>query len=297
MNKKLLVTHNGQGHMDDYFAVAAFLLANSDYEVIRTRDKNIFDNADALIDVGNDYNPEKDHFDHHQKGGAGERSNSIPYASAGLVWKKYGAILCDNDQGMADSIEQRLISFIDSLDTNTDVYEMKIQDTRVYSIRDYFYCLFQPFQAERDNMQEHDRLFFLAVAKAKELLQLEIAKAKENKELIQYVEDRYEQASEKRIIVFSKSCPFQFVLQKYKEPLFVIIPYQQSQFVVIAVKEQDSSVDRLPFPVEWRAKNGNELQEAAGITDLHFCHGQGYMLIANTFDSAKAAAEKAIQIS
>lgn len=293
---KILCTHNGQGHLDDYFAVAIFLLANPEYKLIRTRDKKILSEADALIDVGGEHNAEKNRFDHHQIGGAGKRISGIPYASAGLVWKKYGGVVCGNDQSIADTIEAKLISFIDSLDTYTAIYEMKIKDARVYSLREYFYCLFQPFESERGNLLAHDLLFLEAVEAAKKLLLLEIAKQKENKELSELVKDCYEKARDKRIIIIPKSSPFQSVLPKFPEPIFVILPYEEVKFVVIAVKERDSALDRLPFPIEWRGKSGLELCEVTGVPDVEFCHGGGFMVSTHTIESAKAVALKAIEL-
>ena len=42
------------------------------------------DSADIVIDVGGQYDPDAGRFDHHQRGGAGERENGIPYSSFGL---------------------------------------------------------------------------------------------------------------------------------------------------------------------------------------------------------------------
>ncbi len=58
--------------------------------MIRTRDLEVINKADIVIDVGGEYNADTGRFDHHQRGGAGERENGIPYSSFGLIWQKYG---------------------------------------------------------------------------------------------------------------------------------------------------------------------------------------------------------------
>ena len=92
MNKTKLVTHNNSFHADDVFATATLLLVlkkNIDeVEIIRTRDRSLFESGDYVYDTGGIYDEEKNRFDHHQEGMAGERENGIPYSSFGLVWKK-----------------------------------------------------------------------------------------------------------------------------------------------------------------------------------------------------------------
>lgn len=98
MNKDItIVTHNGSFHADDVFAVATLHLAFPDKNitVIRSRDAQKFLLADFLVDVGGSYDPDNNKFAHHQTGGAGVYDNGIPYASFGLVWKKFGNSVCD----------------------------------------------------------------------------------------------------------------------------------------------------------------------------------------------------------
>jgi uncharacterized UPF0160 family protein len=85
MNDKTIVTHNGNFHADDVFSIAAFKCIFSSFKLIRTRDFDIIAKADIVIDVGGEYDPEAGRFDHHQRGGAGERENGIPYSSFGLI--------------------------------------------------------------------------------------------------------------------------------------------------------------------------------------------------------------------
>src|SRR3989344_2675707 len=91
-SKKLIVVHDGGFHADDVFSVAALLLyLSGDAKVVRTRDPRIIESGDFVVDVGGVYDAERNRLDHHQTGGAGARTNGIPYAAFGLVWKKFGA--------------------------------------------------------------------------------------------------------------------------------------------------------------------------------------------------------------
>ena len=88
MSEITVVTHNGNFHADDVFSIAVLKHVLPTFKLVRTRDKALIESADYVIDVGGEYDPETNRFDHHQRGGAGERENGIPFSSFGLVWKK-----------------------------------------------------------------------------------------------------------------------------------------------------------------------------------------------------------------
>ena len=111
-----IATHNGNFHADDVFSIAALKHIFPSFNLVRTRDHKIMDEADLVIDVGGIYDPEKGRFDHHQKGGAGERENEIPYSSFGLVWQKYGVEICQGNEKAAAALDRGLVSTIDAID-------------------------------------------------------------------------------------------------------------------------------------------------------------------------------------
>ncbi|MES1193556.1 MAG: MYG1 family protein, partial [Solirubrobacterales bacterium] len=112
-----VATHPGNFHADDAFAVATLRLAHGDgVEVVRTRDEAVQAAADVRVDVGGRSDPETGDFDHHQKGGAGERPNGIRYASFGLVWRAFGTQVAGS-RAAAASIDERLVQGVDANDT------------------------------------------------------------------------------------------------------------------------------------------------------------------------------------
>lgn len=87
-----IVTHNGQFHADEILAYSILKTIYPDTKLIRTRDKQIIEQGNIIIDVGQVYNPENNKFDHHQTD-CHERFNnnfSIDMSSAGMVYKIYG---------------------------------------------------------------------------------------------------------------------------------------------------------------------------------------------------------------
>src|SRR5262245_60573678 len=105
-----IVAHNADFHTDEVFAVAILTLVLGDvkYEVVRTRDMEIIKTGDYVVDVGGIHDEATNRFDHHQEGGAGARPNGIPYASCGLVWKKFGAEFCGS-AGVSERIDAEII--------------------------------------------------------------------------------------------------------------------------------------------------------------------------------------------
>ena len=116
MNDKTIATHNGNFHADDVFSIAAFKSIFPSFKLIRTRDLELIAKADIVIDVGGEYDSDTDRFDHHQRGGAGERENGIPYSSFGLIWQKYGLGICQGNQDIANAVDKGLVSTIDAID-------------------------------------------------------------------------------------------------------------------------------------------------------------------------------------
>ncbi|MDQ6977568.1 MAG: MYG1 family protein, partial [Ghiorsea sp.] len=98
MSNTTIVTHNGNFHADDVFSIAVFKHIFPSFELIRTRDLTLIAKADIVVDVGGEYDPETGRFDHHQRGGAGERESGIPYSSFGLIWQQYGLEMCQGNQ-------------------------------------------------------------------------------------------------------------------------------------------------------------------------------------------------------
>ena len=84
----LIATHDGSFHADETLACAIISYIYERSEVIRSRDPHMLETADIIIDVSG-INDEK-HFDHHSNEFNLSRDNGINYATAGLMWLKFG---------------------------------------------------------------------------------------------------------------------------------------------------------------------------------------------------------------
>jgi hypothetical protein len=128
-------THDGRFHADEIFALAALNLLYPDLEIVRSRDENVYKNADIIVDVGHVYDPDNFIFDHHQSSFSLKRESEIPYASFGLVWKHFGEKLCGSSE-TSEHIDLVIVQAIDADDNGIDIYETKIDGIGFHTLSD-----------------------------------------------------------------------------------------------------------------------------------------------------------------
>lgn len=149
--KKILVTHDNTFHSDDVFATATLsILFNNNIKVIRTRNENEIKKADFVYDVGGIYDKDKNLFDHHQLGGAGKRSNGVPYAAFGLVWEKYGEAICGS-KDIADKLDKKLVQAVDANDNGFDLFTLKTE-VAPYSFQDVVFSFRPSWKEDRKSV-------------------------------------------------------------------------------------------------------------------------------------------------
>ena len=288
-----IVTHNGKFHADEVFAVATLLLIHegNNVEVVRTRDTEIIDTGDIVVDVGGKYDPAKGRFDHHQKEGAGVRENGIPYSSFGIVWKEYGERLCDS-KSVSTSIDKFLVEPMDAIDNGVNIRKFIMEDVSDYDIGD----VINAFNPSWKEVTDRGTSFMEAVEVAKKILMREIVRTKDKEEGNATVEKVYINSNDKRIIVLENYLPWADVLRNYPEPLFVV--YQNSDksgWHVQTVRSDPHLFEsRKNLPKAWGGKRDVELQETTGVSDATFCHKNLFLCVAKTKEGAIALAEKAL---
>ncbi len=296
--KKICVTHNGAFHTDDLFATATLsILNNGNIEIIRTRDPKIIAKGDYVYDVGGGYDPTKNIFDHHQRGGAGNRENNIPYSSFGLIWKTYGEKICGSKE-VALEIDKKLAQPIDAIDNGIDLTVSKFKGIEQYTVNNIFKAFYPTWDEDVDNV---DKIFEQEVKKIIPLLEREIKVAQSNVKGEKIIMEDYNKSQDKRIVILSQ--PFhrflvRDVLPKLAEPIYYICPsgHDGSWKVETVSVTPDTMESRKLFPEAWRGfTNGDsKLKEATGVEDIIFCHKSGYLLHVKSKESAIKLAEKAI---
>lgn len=291
-----IVTHNGDFHSDDVFAVAILQIVfgnESKIEVVRTRDESEFGSADIVLDVGGIYDESKDRFDHHQVGGAGARTSGIPYASAGLVWKKYGEQICGSKE-IADAVDKKLFLPIDANDNGVNIYASTVEDFLPYTLQD----MVNIFRATwKEDLSQNDPRFLDVVSFAKKIVEREVTLAKDYKEAEALVEKDYQNAQDKRIIILSGKYPWSKVLMSHPEPIFVVYQDGVNDFWRVKAIGEDKQVfkNRKDFPASWAGKRDKDLADVTGVPDSVFCHNKLFLAVAKSKEGALALVKIALE--
>jgi uncharacterized UPF0160 family protein len=284
-----IVTHNGQFHTDDIFAIATLLLIYPEAEVVRSRDPEIIKAADIAVDVGQVYDPEAKRFDHHQAGGAGKRDNGIPFASFGLVWKEYGASLASDGVGI---IDRKLAMYIDAGDNGVDLYEPKFEGVRPYTIGDLIYSYVDQENANEDYLY---KTFIDSVKFAQELLLREIKNAQNQIGIRRVVLKTYAESQNKQIITFDNRIAWLYGADLMPETLYVVYLRKDDTWGVRALTPTNTTYkSKKPFPEAWRAKSNEDLVQITGVSDATFCHKEGFLAVAKSKEGALKLAQIAL---
>lgn len=288
MTDKTIVTHNGNFHADDVFSIAAFKSIFPSFKLIRTRDLEIIGKADIVLDVGGEYDPDADRFDHHQRGGAGERENGIPYSSFGLIWQKYGLEICQGNQDVANAVDTGLVSTIDAIDCgHVKGVSEGISLSQTIS-------MFNPTWQEDSHF---DSCFDEAVDFASRVLKRFIASANGGISAKAIVAKAIDNAEDPRVIVLEKYTPWKRTVHNLsEEALYVVYPSQTGQWRIQTVPvELGSFEDRKSLPKPWAGLSDKALQEVTGIGDAMFCHNGLFIAGAESFESTMKMASIALQ--
>lgn len=296
--KKICITHNGAFHADDLFATAVLSILNDgNIKIIRTRDVAMMEKGDYVYDVGGENDPERNRFDHHQRGGAGARDNGIPYSSFGLIWKKYGEVIC-GDKEVAMYIDRKIIMPVDAIDNGMDVSRSLISRVSDYNISSILKAFYPTWKEDKSDI---DVIFENEVKKLIPLLQREIKVAQDEVEGKKLIIENYNNSSDKRIIILSK--PFhrylvRDVLPNFEEPIYYICPSGHSdEWKVETVSINPETMEsRKLFPESWRGlmDGSKELKELTGVDDVFFCHKSGFLVHVKSKEGAIALANKAL---
>jgi uncharacterized UPF0160 family protein len=271
----IVATHPGNFHADDVFAIAVLELVHGELEIVRTRDPEAQAAADLRVDVGGNHDPETGDFDHHQKGGAGERANGIRYASFGLVWREHGEALAGSAEA-ATAIDERLVCGVDANDVGQTLTEPLVGEIRPMSVSGVIAAL-NPSWDEALSPAEQDERFARAVELARGILEREITGAAAFDRARDLVAAAIRRAGDPRVIELDSNMPWrEAVVRCAPEALYVVYPKADGWGSQAVPCELGSFENRLSFPADWRGRSGADLAAATGVEDAIFCHAAGF---------------------
>ncbi len=289
-----VVTHSGAFHPDDITAVAVLeMFLGRPVKVIRSRKAEDWTKADYIFDVGGEYDPAKNKFDHHQESFTMKRPNGIPYSSAGLAWKYFGEKVAGSHD-VWQKIDEKIIQPLDAEDNGVEILKNIFDDVLIYSFADYLYGFNNTWKEKKRSSLD---AFKQAVAEVKKMLAREISRAKDSFSAEEKVKEIYKNTSDKRIIIFDDNFSWKKTLIKFPEPLFAISPdFENNLWQAKAVgMEGFKFKNRVDFPESWAGKAGEELQKITGVSDATFCHKGRFICVAKSRESAIKLAKLALE--
>jgi uncharacterized UPF0160 family protein len=287
-------THDGTFHADEAFAVAALRLSDGPIDVVRTRDPQRLAACDVRVDVGLRDDPAAGDFDHHQKGGAGERPNGNRYASCGLVWRHVGARLC-GDAAIAARVDEVLVQGIDAHDTGQTLSRPLMGDVQPMTLSGMIAAL-NPRWDEVSGPADEDLRFAAAVDIAAGVLEREIAGAAAQARAARLVHDAIARAADQRLIELEVGLPWrEEVVTTAPEALFVIYPKSSGWGLQAVPRELGSFDNRVDLPSAWAGRSGAELAAVTGVPDAVFCHTGRFIAVAESRAGIAALARRALE--
>ena len=289
-----VATHDGSFHADDVFAVAALRMAHPGLEIVRSRDPGVLAEADLRVDVGLRDDPATGDFDHHQRGGAGERPNGIPYASFGLVWRRYGAQLTGDEVAAAD-VDGWLVQGIDAIDVGFTLVNPVLPGVRPVDLSDAV-DVFNPPWDEDASDDEHLARFEQAVDFATGVLERSIAAARAGARARALVEAAIASAADPRVIELERSLPWhRAVVEGAPEALYVMYPKKADDWRLHAVPRRlGDFANRKDLPEAWAGLQADELARVTGVQDAVFCHGARFLVVARSRQGIRELARLAV---
>lgn len=292
--KKIFGTHSGAFHADDVFAIATLSLIHPNYEIIRTRDPEVWAKCDYLVDVGGFYDHDKKVYDHHFKN-TPTYDDGLPMSSVGLIWDNYGVDVCGS-KSVAERVCKRLIRQLDANDNGVTLTKRVegAPDVREVSLSESI-AMMNPIDTTKT-----DEVFKSEVERARQLLKAAISSAKH------WIESRHELnkaldsaiAENRAYIEISENCKWSEHLlnsDNGESILYAIYPHGEKWYIRAVPTAPGEFTNRKDLPQSWAGLRDEEFSEVAGVSDGVFCHHALFICAANSYESIIKLVNKAIE--
>ncbi len=314
----LIATHDGSFHADETVACAILSYLYDHCEVIRSRDPKLLETADLIIDVSG-RNDDK-HFDHHSNEFNLSRPNGIHYATAGLMWLKFGRAYLERiaKEHFPESIraefsdeiftaaqariDQEIMYGVDLNDNgqlnsylNDLIQPRTPQDQKIMDELNEFYRYTPdiPYLVAMQNLpnvtgDEQNAQFSTTVKVLKTLLINAAINALNTEQGIAKVLALYEGGP---LLIMHEKLPWtQAVLshfERFADCMLAIYPDRKRGWRIqtLPFSKAERFKNKLPAPKAWRGLDEAELDRVTGLHGTIFVHRAGFTGGAMEFDT------------
>ncbi|WFD03990.1 hypothetical protein MOBT1_002687 [Malassezia obtusa] len=326
----VIVTHSGTFHADDALAVNLLqklpMLSNA--ELVRTRDPAEIAKGTIVVDVGAEYTPDSQRFDHHQRGffETFDAEHKTKLSSAGLVWKHFGQDILAAHMGV-DITDERVpllhlkmyddfVEAIDAIDNGIALYPNAAGEPAYKSRTDLSSRVGfmnprwnEPFN-EADLLARFRRASAMAGGEFFDRVDDALYAWLPARDIVvKALEERktFEGADPQgRILLFDRAVGWKghiFDLESALEipdaekPLYVVYPDESGKWRVQAVPVSSESFEsRKALPEPWRGIRDEELSNLSGIPGCVFVHQSGFIGGNASKEGALTMATKALEM-
>lgn len=314
----IIATHDGSFHADETLACAILTYIYDKAQIIRSRDPKQLETADLIIDVSgqNDHK----HFDHHSNEFNLKRDNGINYATAGLMWLKFGT-------PYLKKIAQEFFSFEQRNEINDAIYQAAFEriDREVMYMVDlndngqlntYINQTCGAKTPEQKEIMDKLNEFYQCSPDIPYLVAMQnlpnISGADQNKTFLNTVKFLRQIMINIAINALSTECGIAKVLEAYDGSELLImhekLPWTQAvmahfdtftpcQLAIYPDRKRGWRIQALPFskaerfknkllaPKSWRGLDEQALDEASGLKGTIFVHRSGFTGGAQEFET------------
>ncbi len=308
----IVATHNGSFHADELIGCMILSFIEPNLSIIRSRDPEVLNEADYIIDVGGKYDLEKN-FDHHPSEFTLARENQIKFASAGLVWKKFGKnvleILAKQQQLLPNNtlseqaliiekshkyIDKSVMSYLDLVDNGQlDSYLLDISKGATtperletfFAVNEFYnntpslpYLIAMQNVTEGTESQQY-QVFIETMVTLKVLFRnlfIKTISQARDEEVVLKLYDGSEILRLDRRLPWISAVQHNF--EVFNNCKIVIYPDTKQGYRIQSLPQNKASrfINRAPAPKAWWGKEGEELNKLAGITSATFVHKSGF---------------------
>jgi uncharacterized UPF0160 family protein len=297
-----LVTHSGGFHADELLSSVILTRVFPNATLVRSRDSAWTTAApDKIIyDVGREYDPEAQIFDHHQRPNP-LREDGQPFSSFGLIWAHYGRDYlraCDvPDTDIEDihaSFDTGFVLPIDLVD-NGDLAPASAGQLASLTLPVLLGTLKPTF--DNRNPEADDDAFAQALPIARAFVEASIAGKAAKRRAQSLVQEAIAKAGPDRVLELPMGMPFRSAIEKAAADhlLFVVHP-RDTDWAITGIRlSADSFEQRADLPAAWAGLTDAALEQACGVVGAKFCHNGLFIAVAASREAALEMADLAVK--
>uniref|UniRef100_F6ZCS4 Uncharacterized protein n=1 Tax=Ciona intestinalis TaxID=7719 RepID=F6ZCS4_CIOIN len=301
-------THNGTFHCDEVLAcyLLKLLPKYKDAEIVRTRDTEILNNCDIVVDVGGVYDHDKNRYDHHQRSFSGTMNSIRPdkpwktkLSSAGLVYCHYGEEILKlllGEEGsdekivsvIYDKVYEKFVHEIDAIDNGVDQFDGEARYHISTNISSRVGHLNPSWNEKRKNENKSFEVAMAMVGKEfEDRIHGYVTSWLPARDIVvKAIKQRHQISDQGQILLLDQYCP-------WKEHLFTLedeefVPNGEIKYVLYEDNAQKWRIqcvpagrntfeNRLSILAEWRGLRDEELSKLSGIPGCVFVHASGFI--------------------